>query len=49
MIVLNGMKILKEIATIEKDIEQLEKLIDNSSISVDKKSILTAIIREKLM
>jgi hypothetical protein len=49
MIVINGMKILKEIATIEKEIKKLESLIDNSSLSIDKASILTAIIKEKLM
>lgn len=49
MIVINGMNILKEIATIEKEIKKLEELIDNSSLPIDKTSILTRIIQEKLM
>lgn len=49
MIVINALNVLKEIATIEIEIKKLEKLIESSSLSIDKKSILTAIIKEKSM
>ncbi len=49
MIVLNGIKLLKEISSIEEEIKKLEKLIDKSSLSIDKQGILTEILSKKLM
>lgn len=49
MIVLNGIKLLKEISSIEEEIKKLEDLIDISSLPIDKQLILTDIIKKKLM
>ena len=49
MIILNGLKLLKEISKIETQIKDLEKKIKDQRINLDNEKLLTEILNEKLM